>query len=163
MKSVETEDDTSIYDAEKLVAASGLKCLTLHVGSLHVKDSVEVHRAVYYGKISLEFARKLKAPVMVVHSNIARKLPEPQRRHVLKAVFDELSTYAKKLNVKLALENLSYASSGYGKNVAELEEIFRIIDQRIRWVSRWISATPKRRGKRKHCLKNTMVAFAMCI
>jgi len=30
--------------------------------------------------------------------------------------------------VKLALENLSYASSGYGKNVDELEEIFGIID-----------------------------------
>ena len=30
--------------------------------------------------------------------------------------------------MKLALENLSYASSGYGKNVAELEEILNIID-----------------------------------
>jgi len=40
MKSVETEDDTSIYEAKKLVEASGLKCLTLHVGALHVKDEV---------------------------------------------------------------------------------------------------------------------------
>jgi len=128
MKSVETEDDMSIYEAKRLVEASGLKCLTLHVGTLHVKDPVEVHRAVYYGKISLDFARMLSAPVMVVHSNIARKLPEPQRRNVLEAVFSELSSYAKKLNVKLALENLSYASSGYGKNVEELEEIFGIID-----------------------------------
>jgi sugar phosphate isomerase/epimerase len=128
MKSVETEADTSIHEAERLVAASGLKCLTLHVGALHVKDTVEVHRAVYYGKISLDFAKKLQAPVMVVHSNIARKLPDPQRRNVLEDVFDALSSYAKKLNVKLALENLSYASSGYGKNVAELEEILNIID-----------------------------------
>jgi sugar phosphate isomerase/epimerase len=30
--------------------------------------------------------------------------------------------------VRLALENLSYASSGYGKNVAELEEILGIAD-----------------------------------
>lgn len=128
MKSVETESDTSIHEAECLVSASGLRCLTLHVGSLHVKDPVEVHRAVYYGKISLDFARALKAPVMVVHSNIARKLPESERREVLIAVFGDLASYAMKLNVKLAIENLSYASSGYGKNVAELEEILNVID-----------------------------------
>ena len=128
MKSVETEDDTSIYEAKRLVDASGLKCLTLHVGALHVEDHVEVHRAVYYGKISLDFARGLRAPIMVVHSNVARRLPELQRRSALEAVFNELSPYAERLNVKLALENLSYASSGYGKNVDELEEIFAIID-----------------------------------
>ena len=129
MKSVETENDTSIHEAQRLVNASGLKCFTLHVGALHVKDPIEVHRAVYYGKISLDFARKLSAPVMVVHSNIARKLPESQRRDVLEAIFDELAAYARKLNVRLALENLSYASSGYGKNVAEIEEIFGIVDE----------------------------------
>jgi sugar phosphate isomerase/epimerase len=128
MKSVETESDTSIHEADRLVALSGLRCLTLHNGSLHVKDPVEVHRAVYYGKISLDFARALKAPVMVVHSNIARKLADSQRRDVLAEVFGEITHYAKKLNVKLALENLSYSSSGYGKNVAELEEILGVID-----------------------------------
>jgi sugar phosphate isomerase/epimerase len=129
MKTVETEDDTSIYEAQRLVNASGLKCLTLHVGALHVKDPVEVHRAIYYGKISLDFARKLSAPVMVVHSNIARKLPESQRRDMLGTIFDEIAAYARKLNIKLALENLSYASSGYGKNVAEIEEILGIVDE----------------------------------
>ncbi len=128
MKSVETESDTSIHEAERLAVASGLQCLTLHVGSLHVKDPVERHRAVYYGKISLDFARALKAPVMVVHSNIARKLQESQRRNVLEEIFAELVLYAKKLNVKMALENLSYASSGYGKNVEELDEILGLID-----------------------------------
>ncbi len=128
MKSVETESDTSIHLAERLVSESGLCCLTLHVGSLHVKDPVEVHRAVYYGKISLDFARALKAPVMVVHSNVARKLPESQRQNVLTEVFGELNAYAEKLGVKLALENLSYASSGYGKNVEELDEILNFID-----------------------------------
>ena len=128
MKSVETASDTSIHETERLASASGLHCLTLHVGSLHVKDSVERHRAVYYGKISLDFARALNAPVMVVHSNIARKLPESQRRDVLEEIYAELAVYAKKLNVKMALENLSYASSGYGKNVEELEEILGIID-----------------------------------
>lgn len=129
MKSVETEDDRAIYKTKKLVDTSGLKCLTLHAGSLHVKDPVEVHRAVYYGKISLDFARKLKAPIMVVHSNVARKLPQQRRPKVMEAVFKELCPYAKKLNVKLALENLSYASSGYGKNVTELEEILSILDK----------------------------------
>ena len=128
MKSVETEDDTSIYKTKELVDASGLKCLTLHAGSLHAKDEIEVHRAVYYGKVSLDFARKLEIPVMVVHSNIAKKLPQQQRRKGMEAIFNELSPYAKKLNVKLSLENLSYASSGYGKNVTELEEILDIID-----------------------------------
>jgi sugar phosphate isomerase/epimerase len=46
----------------------------------------------------------------------------------LEEIFEELTSYAKSLGVKLALENLSYASSGYGKNVAELEEIFGVID-----------------------------------
>lgn len=129
MKSVEVEDDVSIYRAKSLIDASELKCLTVHAATLHVKDEVEVHRAVYYGKISLEFARRLSAPVMTVHSNIARKLPESQRADVLNAIFKELLPSARSLGVKLALENLSYASSGYGKNVPELEEIFGIIDE----------------------------------
>jgi sugar phosphate isomerase/epimerase len=129
MKSVEVEDDVSVYNARKLVDANGLRCLTLHAATVHVKDEVEVHRAVYYGKISLEFARKLSAPIMVVHSNIARKLPQQQRRDVLEGVFNELSAYAKSLNVTLALENLSYASTGYGKNVTELEEVLNVIDE----------------------------------
>lgn len=129
MKSVEVEDDVSVYIAKKLVDECGLKCLTLHAATLHVKDEVEVHRAVYYGKISLEFARRLSAPVLVVHSNASRKLAEPQRSKVLEKIFDELTLYAKKLNIKLALENLSYASSGYGKNVAELEEILGVVEE----------------------------------
>jgi sugar phosphate isomerase/epimerase len=128
MKSVKVEDDVSVYAAKRLVDAYGLKCLTLHAATLHVTDEVEVHRAVYYGKISLEFARLLKAPVMVVHSNVARKVPASRRRVVLERVFTELTAYAKRLNVKLALENLSYASSGYGKNVAELEEVLGVVD-----------------------------------
>ena len=57
MKTVRKENDTEVYACKKLLAASGLKCLTLHSATLHVKDQVEVHRAVYYGKISLEFAQ----------------------------------------------------------------------------------------------------------
>jgi sugar phosphate isomerase/epimerase len=128
MKSVKVEDDISIYNAKRLIDAYGLTCLTLHAATLHVKDEVEIHRAIYYGKISLEFAQLLHAPVMVVHSNVARKLHEPPRHRILKQVFNELTAYAKRLNVKLALENLSYASTGYGKNVTELEEILDVVD-----------------------------------
>lgn len=130
MKSIEVESDVSVYRAKKLIDACGLRCLTVHAATLHVKDPVEAHRVVYYGKISLECARQLSAPIMTVHSNIARKLPETQRPSVLEAVFGELLPFAKTLNVKLALENLSYASTGYGKNVTELEEIYTIIDKK---------------------------------
>jgi sugar phosphate isomerase/epimerase len=128
MKSVAAEHDVSFYFVKHLVDAYGLKCLTLHAATLHVKNEVEIHRAVYYGKISLEFARLLQVPVMVVHSNVAREIPEAQRHMVLARVFSELSVHAKRLGVKLALENLSYASSGYGKNVVELEEILGFTD-----------------------------------
>ncbi|MGD0406390.1 MAG: sugar phosphate isomerase/epimerase [Candidatus Bathyarchaeia archaeon] len=128
MKTVRKENDTAVYGAKKLLDASGLKCLTLHSATLHVKDEVEVHRAVYYGKISLEFARRLSAPIMTVHSNISKKLPQEARDRCLALIFNELNEYAKSLNIKLALENLSYTSTGFGKNVNQLEEVLSIID-----------------------------------
>ncbi|MCW4002997.1 MAG: sugar phosphate isomerase/epimerase [Candidatus Bathyarchaeota archaeon] len=128
MKTVKKENDTAVYTAKELFEASGLNCLTLHSAALHVKDEVEVHRAVYYGKISLEFARRLKAPIMTVHSNISKKLSKPVREKCLTEIFSELNDYSKTLGIKLALENLSYTSTGYGKNVEQLEEILNIID-----------------------------------
>ena len=128
MKTVRKENDTAVYGAKKLLDASGLKCLTLHSATLHVKDDVEVHRAVYYGKISLEFARRLSAPIMTVHSNISKKLPQHVRERCLAEIFGEIKPFAKGLGIKLALENLSYTSTGFGKNVDQLEEILKIID-----------------------------------
>jgi sugar phosphate isomerase/epimerase len=128
MKSVEVEDDVSVYAAKKLVDEYGLNCLTLHAATLPVKDEIEIHRAIYYGKISADFAHKLSAPTMVVHSNVSRRLPQEQRNWVISKIFKELKPYAESLNLKLALENLSYASIGFGKNVAELEEIYGTID-----------------------------------
>lgn len=129
MKCVEEEDEEAVHVAKKLIDSHGLTCLTLHAATLHVKSEEEIPKAVYYGRVSADFAYKLSAPVMVVHSNVSRKLPEKLRNKFLKLIFKELRPYARNLNVKLTLENLSYASSGYGKNVAELEEIFRIIDE----------------------------------
>jgi sugar phosphate isomerase/epimerase len=47
---------------------------------------------------------------------------------ILLSVFRELKPYAEGIGLKLAIENLSYAASGYGKNVAEFEEIFNAIN-----------------------------------
>jgi sugar phosphate isomerase/epimerase len=128
MKTVRTENDTAVYSAKDLLDASGLKCLTLHSATLHVKDEVEVHRALYYGKISLQFAKNLSVPVMTVHSNVSKKLPQQVRDRCLGEIFDELNNYSKALGVQLALENLSYTSTGFGRNVEQLEEVLSIID-----------------------------------
>src|SRR4030065_2196055 len=129
MKCVEEEDEESVYAARKLIDSYGLNCLTLHAATLHVGSEDDISRAVYYGRVSADFAYKLSAPVLVVHSNVSRTLPESLRSKFLKLIFKELMPYAKNLNVELALENLSYASSGYGKNVGELDEVLGIVDK----------------------------------
>jgi sugar phosphate isomerase/epimerase len=128
MKSIKKEHDTDVYREQKALANSGLNCLTIHSASLHVKDPIEVHQAVYYGKISLECARALNAPLMTVHSNISKKLPPKVRAQCLTEVFGQINLFAEKLGIALALENLSYTSTGFGKSVEELEEVLDIID-----------------------------------
>jgi sugar phosphate isomerase/epimerase len=128
MKCVKEEDEEAVYTAKKLIDAHGLNCLTLHAACLHVKDENEIAKAVYYGKVSADFAHVLSAPVLVVHSNVSRRLPENLRKEFLAKIFRELNPYAKSLSLELALENLSYASTGFGKNVAEIEEILSIVD-----------------------------------
>jgi sugar phosphate isomerase/epimerase len=128
MKSIKKEHDTDVYREQKALAASGLNCLTMHSAVLHVKDPIEVHQAVYYGKISLECARALHAPLMTVHSNVSKKLPREVRKQCLTEVFGQIKPFAKKIGVKLSLENLSFNSTGFGKNVEELEEVLGVID-----------------------------------
>jgi sugar phosphate isomerase/epimerase len=128
MKSVAENDEDAVYLAKDLIQSLGLRCLTLHAATLHVKSESDIPKAIYYGRVSADFASKLSAPVLVVHSNVWRKLPENPRNKYLKEIFAELIPYAESLSLKLALENLSYASSGFGKNVAELEEVLSIID-----------------------------------
>jgi sugar phosphate isomerase/epimerase len=128
MKSIKKEHDTDVYREQRALAASGLNCLTLHSAVLHVKDPIEVHQAVYYGKISLECARALHAPVMTVHSMVAKTLPKKVRDECLAEVFGEIKPFAEKLGIKLALENLSFNSTGFGKNVEQLEEVLDVID-----------------------------------
>ncbi|HSV49469.1 MAG TPA: sugar phosphate isomerase/epimerase family protein [Candidatus Acidoferrales bacterium] len=128
MKSIKKEHDTDVYREQKALAASGLNCLTLHSAVLHVKDPIEVHQAVYYGKISLECARALHAPLMTVHSNISKKLSRQVREECLKEVFGQIRPFAKQLGVKLSLENLSFNSTGFGKNVEQIDEVLGVID-----------------------------------
>jgi len=128
MKSIKKEHDTDVYREQKALAASGLNCLTLHSAVLHVKDPIEVHQAVYYGKISLECARALHTSLMTVHSNISKKLPRNVREQCLREVFGEITPFAEKFGIKLSLENLSYTSTGFGKNPEELEEVLAAID-----------------------------------
>lgn len=128
MKSIKKEHDTDVYRGQKALAASGLNCLTLHSAVMHVKDPIEVHQAVYYGKISLECARALHAPLMTVHSNASKKLSKQVREECLAEVFGEIKPFAKKLGVKMSVENLSYNSTGFGKNATELEEVLGVID-----------------------------------
>jgi sugar phosphate isomerase/epimerase len=129
MKSIKKEHDTDVYREKRAFTASGLNCLTLHSAVLHVKDPIEVHQAIYYGKISLECARALGAPLMVVHSNIAKKLPQNLRQKCLDEIFnEEIKPFARRLGISLALENLSYTSTGFGKNVEQLEEVLGVID-----------------------------------
>jgi sugar phosphate isomerase/epimerase len=129
MKAIRKERDRDVYRVQKALAASGLNCLSLHSAILHVKDPIEVHRAVYYAKISLECARALGVPLMVVHSNVSKKLRANLRERCLNEIFnDEITPFAKKLGIKLSLENLSYTSTGFGKNVEQLEEILSVID-----------------------------------
>jgi sugar phosphate isomerase/epimerase len=128
MKSIKKEHDTDVYREQKALVKSGLKCLTHHSAVLHVKDPIEVHQAVYYCKISLECARALGAPLMTVHSNTSKKLPKQVRKQCLNKVFSEVKPFAKELGIKLSLENLSYTSTGFGKNVEELTEVLNVID-----------------------------------
>jgi sugar phosphate isomerase/epimerase len=130
MKCVKEDDEDSVYTAKEHMKALGLRCLTLHAATLHVKEEKEIPRAIYYGRVSADFAERLSSTVLVVHSNVSKKLSPNQRNDFVEKIFRELTSYTENLHFKLALENLSYASDGFGKNVAELEEILDIIDDR---------------------------------
>jgi sugar phosphate isomerase/epimerase len=128
MKCVEEENDDAVNPAKKHIKDQGLNCLTLHAATLPVKTEKEIEKAVYYVRVSADFAHKLSAPVMVIHSNVSRKLPENLRRKFLKQIFEKLNPHAKRLGLKLALENLSHDSRSFGENVTEIEEIFNVVN-----------------------------------
>jgi sugar phosphate isomerase/epimerase len=99
MKCVEKEDEESVYTAKRLIDSHGLSCLTVHAATIHVQNEDEIAKAIYYGKVSAVFAYKLSSPVLVVHSNVSRRLPENLRNKFMARIFKELNHYAKSLNV----------------------------------------------------------------
>ncbi len=129
MKSVKENDEASVYTARDDMSILELRCLTLHAATLHVNDEREIPRALYYNRVSADFAEKLSSPVLVVHSNVSKKLSKDKRKQLLQKIFSELISYAENHRFKMALENLSYSSNGVGKNIAELQEIYDIIGE----------------------------------
>lgn len=123
MKCVEEEDEEAMYPAKKYIKAQGLNCLTLHAATFPVRNETEIPKAVHYLKVSAKFANQLSSPIMVIHSNVTRKLSENLRRKYLEQIFGELNPHAKSLGLKLALENLSHPSCSFGKDVAEMDEV----------------------------------------
>lgn len=128
MKTVKREHEELIHQVKRLLKEYNLTCLTLHSATHYVGDEIEIPKAIYYGKVSIEFANRLQAPIMVVHSNVLRKLPDQSRLKIIKKIFQELVPYARDKGVTLALENLSYAARGFGKNADELEQILDTVN-----------------------------------
>ena len=125
---VENKAKESVYKVKELINHYGLNCLSVHSAGLYVKNEKEVEKAVFYGKTSIDFASELSTPILVVHSYVSRKISKNLRKKFLKQIFLELEDYADKSDVKLALENLSLDSNGFGRSVSEVEEILRVIN-----------------------------------
>ncbi|MEJ2241748.1 MAG: sugar phosphate isomerase/epimerase [Candidatus Bathyarchaeota archaeon] len=113
---------------ENELEKNGLNCLTLHSATFPVTDEIEVPKAIYFVKVSAHFANILNAPIMVVHSNVSRKLSKVKRNKILSTIYDEVRPYVKKLNLKLSLENLSNPSKSFGNGPDEIDQILNIID-----------------------------------
>ena len=128
MKCVENESEESVYRVKNLINFYGLNCLSVHAATLYAKNEDEVDLAILYGKVSLNFASQLSSKILVVHSYVSRKLPKNLRKKFLLKIFDRLKDYSKRLNVKLALENASLNSEGFGKTIFEFKEILDLID-----------------------------------
>ncbi|MEJ2242492.1 MAG: sugar phosphate isomerase/epimerase [Candidatus Bathyarchaeota archaeon] len=128
MKTVEQGDEKSVYKIKRLLEKHKLNCLTLHSATFPVTDEIEIPKAIYFGKVSANFANILSAPMMIIHSNVSRKVLELQRKRFLYLMLNEIQSYAKDLNIRLSLENLSELSKSIGKNSVELEEILSVVD-----------------------------------
>lgn len=122
------QSEDSIYQVRELILENDLNCSSVHGVGFYVKSPDEIKEAIYYGKRSIDLAETLLSDIVVVHSYVSDRLSTESRRDILKRVFSELYDYSIEKGVKLAVENLSKGSRGYGKNVKELGEIFDISD-----------------------------------
>lgn len=128
MQTVEQCDEKSVYRIKKLIEKNKLNCLTLHSATFPVTDEIEIPKAIYFAKVSSHFANLLEVPIMVIHSNVSRKLSETKRNKFLSILYDEIRPYVKNLNLLLALENLSNPSKSFGNGPEEINQILKVID-----------------------------------
>jgi len=128
MKNVQLGDELAVYKIKKTLKTQKINCLTLHSATFPVTDRIEIPKAIYFGKVSVHFANILSASIMVIHSNISRKLPKSKQKQFLTIIHKEIHSYAKSFNIKLALENLSDPSKSIGNNYAEINQILNAID-----------------------------------
>lgn len=124
-KCIQFEVEGSLRSAATLINSYNLKCLSAHCASFYVENLDQVRRAIYYGELSIDMAAELSSPILVIHSYISKNLNAEYRAIAVEKIFPKLLDYAENRNVKLALENLSFYSQGFGKNISEIEELLK--------------------------------------
>jgi sugar phosphate isomerase/epimerase len=129
-KCIEYEADECIQRVKGLIKLNRLTCTSVHSADTYVKKPEEVGKALRYGKASINLAKHLSSPILVVHSYMSRELDRRLRAELLPRVFGELEDYASSCRVRLAVENLSFYSKGYGRSLEEVNEILEAIGSR---------------------------------
>jgi sugar phosphate isomerase/epimerase len=130
MKCIKNQESKVVYTVKKLLDFYDLNCLTVHSACLYINNEKELQSAISVGKASLDVASILCAKTLVVHSFISKAACENTRKMLLLQIFGELGRYSTDIGVKLALENLSLKSQGFGKSLPEVEELFAIVNNK---------------------------------
>ena len=128
MRTDQPGNEKLAFKIKKMLIKQRLNCLTLHAATFPVTDEIEIPKAVYFGKVSANFAKILSAPTMVIHSNVSRTVTKKKRKKFLFIIFNQIQSHAKNLGINLSLENLSDPSKSYGKDIDEIEQILNIFD-----------------------------------
>jgi len=129
-KCIEYEADESVRRVKELLKLNRLTCTSVHSADTYVRETGDVEKALRYGKASINLAKQLSSPVLVVHSYVSRELDKRMRTELLPLIFGEFEDYASSCHVKLAIENLSTYSKGYGRNLEEVKEILEAVGSR---------------------------------
>lgn len=117
MRTVKPGNEKSVFKIKKMLIKQRLNCLTLHAVTFPVTDEIEIPKAVYFGKVSANFAKVLSAQTMVIHSNVSRTVTKSHRKKFLTQLQDHgyngpltielnsTSDFNRILKTKLTLEN----------------------------------------------------------
>ncbi len=134
-KCIQFEAQELVRRAADLIELYNLKCLSTHCTNFYVEKIEQIKTAICYGEASIDIAAELSSPILVVHSYISRNLDSEFRYHILENIFSKLLDYAENRNIKLALENLSFYSQGFGKDADEINEILDVIGFKQIWIT----------------------------